>query len=216
MRTILQDTFKHQCTLYSWRAQMQQRLQVIASSLGGPIPNCSGGLHCVLLSAEQARRQNASRAAATQAMASADASGYGSDEEVYATARAVDDADGYDGAEIADATDKKKIEPLPALDHANTEYDDFAKNFYEEAPALKLQTFAEARAPPIFSLKVWHLTLGACMLHWQSYRTLQRTDKSGLRLRRCRACGHSWGSGCPALMRPSLCRPLSSAGLTAL
>ncbi len=102
----------------------------------------------MILSAEQARRQNASRAAATQAMASADASGYGSDEEVYATARAVDDADGYDGAEIADATDRKKIEPLPALDHANMEYDDFAKNFYEEAPALKSQTFAEARALP--------------------------------------------------------------------
>ena len=102
----------------------------------------------MVVSAEQARRQNASRVAATQAMASADASSYGSDEEVYATARAVDDADGYDGGEIADATDKKKIEPLPALDHANMEYDDFAKNFYEEAPALKSQTFAEARALP--------------------------------------------------------------------
>ena len=76
-------------------------------------------------------------------MASADASGYGSDEEVYATARAVDDADGYDGADAAEAMDKKKkIEPLPALDHANMEYEDFAKNFYEEAPALKTQTFA--------------------------------------------------------------------------
>ena len=107
---------------------------------------CSGVLHWVGMFAGQARRANASRAAATQAMASADASGYGSDEEVYATARAVDDADGYDGSEIADATDKKKIEPLPALDHASMEYDDFAKSFYEEAPALKTQTFAEARA----------------------------------------------------------------------
>ncbi len=46
--------------------------------------------------AKQARRQSAVRTAAAKAMASADASGYGSDEEVYATAKAVDDADGYD------------------------------------------------------------------------------------------------------------------------
>ena len=116
-------------------------------------------LHRVVLGAGQARRTTASRAAATQAMASADASGYGSDEEVYATARAVDDADGYDGAEIAEAVDKKKIEPLPALDHDNMEYDYFAKNFYEEAPALKSQTFVEARFPPSFLFKVPHVPL---------------------------------------------------------
>jgi hypothetical protein len=95
----------------------------------------------------QARRQNASRAAAAKAMANADASGYGSDEEVYATARAVDDADGYDGAELADTVDKKKIEPLPALDHANIEYDDFVKNFYEELPALHALSFPEVGCP---------------------------------------------------------------------
>lgn len=95
----------------------------------------------------QARRQNASRAAAAKAMANADASGYGSDEEVYATARAVDDADGYDGAELADTVDRKKIEPLPALDHANIEYDDCVKNFYEEPPALNALSFPEVGSP---------------------------------------------------------------------
>ena len=95
----------------------------------------------------QARRQNASRAAAAKAMANADASGYGSDEEVYATARAVDDADGYDGAELADTVDRKKIEPLPTLDHANIEYDNCVKNFYEEPPALNALSFPEVGSP---------------------------------------------------------------------
>lgn len=78
-------------------------------------------------------------------MASADASGYGSDEEVYATARAVDDADGYDAAALTEVADRKKIDPLPALDHANMEYDDFVKNFYEEPPALKALSVLEVR-----------------------------------------------------------------------
>ena len=80
-------------------------------------------------------------------MASTDASGYGSDEEVYATAKAVDDADGYDETEL-DSLDKKKIEPLVALDHANMEYDDFAKDFYEEPPALKALSFPEVWSLP--------------------------------------------------------------------
>ncbi len=94
------------------------------------------------LHAKQARRQNAVRTAAARAMASADASGYGSDEEVYATAKAVDDADGYDEQEFNNV-DKKKIEPLVALDHANMEYDDFVKDFYEEPAALKALSFPE-------------------------------------------------------------------------
>lgn len=94
--------------------------------------------------AEQARRQNAARAAAAQAMARADASGYGSDDEVYATAKAVDDADGYDAADI-ETVDRKKIEPLVALDHANMEYDDFVKDFYEEPAILKAFSFPEVR-----------------------------------------------------------------------
>ena len=81
-------------------------------------------------------------------MAGADASGYGSDEEVYATAKAVDDADGYDEREL-DNVDKKKIEPLVALDHANMEYDDFVKDFYEEPLALKALSFSEVRNPQL-------------------------------------------------------------------
>ena len=97
------------------------------------------------LVAKQARRQSAVRTAAAKAMASADASGYGSDEEVYATAKAVDDADGYDEREL-ESVDKKKIEPLVALDHANMEYDDFVKDFYEEPPALGAMSFPEVKS----------------------------------------------------------------------
>ena len=41
----------------------------------------------------------------------------------------------------------EKIEPLPALDHANIEYDDFVKNFYEEPPALNALSFPEVGSP---------------------------------------------------------------------
>ena len=77
--------------------------------------------------------------------------GYNSDEEVYAAARAVDGADQYDSDDNPmgpGVIDKKKIEPLPALDHAAIEYDEFAKDFYEEAPAIAAMTPAEVRAVP--------------------------------------------------------------------
>lgn len=91
----------------------------------------------------QARKQSAAAAAAADAMAHA--SGYGSDEEVYATARAVDDAEDTDVDGVAAAVDRKRIQPLPALDHASIEYDDFAKDFYEEHPNLAAMSHAEVR-----------------------------------------------------------------------
>lgn len=72
------------------------------------------------------------------------ASGYGSDEEVYATARAVDDAE-YGDSDSGAPLDKKKIESLPPLDHATVEYEDFAKVFYDEHPAMTAMTHAEVR-----------------------------------------------------------------------
>lgn len=90
----------------------------------------------------QARKESAAAAAAADAMAGA--SGYGSDEEVYATARAMDDAEDAhldSGAPI----DRKKIEPLPPLDHASIEYEEFAKDFYDEHPAMTAMTHAEVR-----------------------------------------------------------------------
>jgi hypothetical protein len=90
----------------------------------------------------QARKQTAAMAAAADAMVGA--SGYGSDEEVYATARAMDDADDGD-LDSSAPIDRKKIEPLPPLDHASIEYDDFAKNFFDEHPAMTSMTHAEVR-----------------------------------------------------------------------
>ena len=69
--------------------------------------------------------------------------GYGSDEEVYATADAVDGANVTDYDELVSQGDKKSIEPLPALDHSNIEYDDFGKDFYEEKAEIAAMTPAE-------------------------------------------------------------------------
>lgn len=63
--------------------------------------------------------------------------GYDSDEEVYAAAKAV--AAGmmeYDSDDNPIVLDKKKIEPIPALDHSTIEYDAFTKDFYEEKPSV--------------------------------------------------------------------------------
>ena len=95
----------------------------------------------------QTRRQTAAAAAA--AAAADAAAGYNSDEEVYAAARAADGAaegqqyDSDDNPLGAGGVDRKKIEPLPALDHASMEYDEFAKDFYTEHPALAALSPAE-------------------------------------------------------------------------
>ena len=96
---------------------------------------------------EQARRQN--KASAAYAAVAASGTGDGNeDDEVYAVAKAVDDADdaGYDEDDFATvAADKKRIDLLPALDHANIEYEGFAKDFYEEAPEIAQLPAAEVR-----------------------------------------------------------------------
>jgi len=63
--------------------------------------------------------------------------GYDSDEEVYAAAKAVDAGMmEYDSDDNPIVVDKKKIEPIPALDHSIIEYDAFTKDFYEEKPSI--------------------------------------------------------------------------------
>lgn len=63
--------------------------------------------------------------------------GYNSDEEVYAAAKAVDSGLlEYDSDDNPIMVDKKKIEPLLALDHSVIEYEPFEKDFYEEAPSI--------------------------------------------------------------------------------
>ncbi|KAK8635614.1 hypothetical protein V6N13_004343 [Hibiscus sabdariffa] len=64
-------------------------------------------------------------------------SGYDSDEEVYAAAKAVDAGLlEYDSDDNPVVVDKRKIEPIPALDHSSIEYEPFNKDFYEEKASI--------------------------------------------------------------------------------
>ncbi|KAG7667857.1 hypothetical protein Ndes2526B_g01740 [Nannochloris sp. 'desiccata'] len=79
--------------------------------------------------------------------------GYNSDEEVYAAARVADAAaqggdigggfqgDLYDGDDIAHR--KREIESLAAANHAEIEYEEFNKEFYDPVPELKALTAVE-------------------------------------------------------------------------
>ncbi|GMH30854.1 hypothetical protein Nepgr_032697 [Nepenthes gracilis] len=63
--------------------------------------------------------------------------GYDSDEEVYAAAKAVDAGMiEYDSDDNPIVVDKKKIEPIPDLDHSSIDYEPFSKDFYEEKPSI--------------------------------------------------------------------------------
>lgn len=63
--------------------------------------------------------------------------GYNSDEEVYAAAKAVDAGMvEYDENDNLVVVEKRKIEPIPALDHSEIEYEAFCKDFYEEKPEI--------------------------------------------------------------------------------
>lgn len=63
--------------------------------------------------------------------------GYDSDEEVYAAAKAVDAGMvEYDSDDNPILLDKRKIEPIPALDHSLIDYEAFNKDFYEEKPSI--------------------------------------------------------------------------------
>ncbi|XP_059625557.1 DEAD-box ATP-dependent RNA helicase 24 isoform X1 [Cornus florida] len=63
--------------------------------------------------------------------------GYDSDEEVYAAAKAIDEGMmEYDSDDNPIVVDKKKIEPIPALDHSSIDYEPFNKDFYEEKPSI--------------------------------------------------------------------------------
>lgn len=85
----------------------------------------------------QARRQNGT-AAVVQTM---NGTNYGSDDEVYALASAVDAADPR--YEEERSADKKAIDPLPPIDHSNIEYDGFVKDFYQEPAEISAMTPAE-------------------------------------------------------------------------
>ncbi|KAM1718346.1 hypothetical protein ACFX11_026067 [Malus domestica] len=63
--------------------------------------------------------------------------GYDSDEEVYATAKAVDAGLlEYYSNDNPIVLDKRKIKPIPALDHSLIDYEPFNKDFYEEKESI--------------------------------------------------------------------------------
>ncbi|CAI0422660.1 unnamed protein product [Linum tenue] len=63
--------------------------------------------------------------------------GYNSDEEVYAAAKAVDAGLlDYDSDDNPVVVDRKKIEPIAALDHTSVDYEPFNKDFYEENQSI--------------------------------------------------------------------------------
>ncbi|KAL6219583.1 hypothetical protein ACLB2K_007342 [Fragaria x ananassa] len=63
--------------------------------------------------------------------------GYDSDEEVYAAAKAVDAGlVEYDSDDNPVVADKKRIEPISALDHSCIDYEPFTKDFYEEKESI--------------------------------------------------------------------------------
>lgn len=90
---------------------------------------------------------NARRDAGLSLAAEALHAGYDSDEEVYAAAKAVDagmvEYDSDDNAIIT--ADKKKIEPLPPLDHS-IDYEPFSKDFYEEKSSISGMSQEEVSA----------------------------------------------------------------------
>lgn len=64
-----------------------------------------------------------------------------SDEEVYRAAGAA----GYD-SDTADPAARKNVEPLPFLDHAKIDYEDFARDFYDEPAELAALPTAAVQA----------------------------------------------------------------------
>jgi ATP-dependent RNA helicase DDX42 len=75
--------------------------------------------------------------------------GYNSDEEVYAAARVADAAgqggcyqgEGYDGNNIPDK--RREIDSLAASNHAEIDYEQFRKDFYEPVPEIKALSAVE-------------------------------------------------------------------------
>ena len=68
--------------------------------------------------------------------------GYNSDEEVYAAAKAVDAGMlEYDSDDNPIVVDKRKIEPIQALDHSSIDYEPINKDFYEEVESIASKSY---------------------------------------------------------------------------
>ncbi|CAN7008234.1 hypothetical protein IGI04_010902 [Brassica rapa subsp. trilocularis] len=71
--------------------------------------------------------------------------GYNSDEEVYAAAKAVDAGMlEFDSDDNPIVVDKRKIEPIQALNHSSVDYEPINKDFYEEVESIASMSEQEA------------------------------------------------------------------------
>lgn len=86
----------------------------------------------------QARARNAAAARVFVA------DGYNSDDEVYATDRAMQEAAGGDNDE---SSHSRQVGPLAALDHDSIDYQPFAKDFYTPLPEIASMPPAQVTAP---------------------------------------------------------------------
>ena len=92
------------------------------------------------LTTVQARNKSRSAAAAASAMVG---NGYNSDEDVYNTAENMDRALGTDAPDSRVPDGRRKLEPLPPLDHSSITYQDFTKDLYQEHAEVANLTPAE-------------------------------------------------------------------------
>ena len=68
--------------------------------------------------------------------------GYNSDEEVYAAAKAVDAGMlEFDSDDNPIVVEKRKIEPIQALDHSSIDYEPINKDFYEEVESISSKSY---------------------------------------------------------------------------
>jgi hypothetical protein len=81
----------------------------------------------------------AAHAARQQAVSKENVStAYDSDEEVYATARAIEEAN-----DASIDRSRKDVDPLPDIDHSTIDYKPFRRNFYDENPELFIMEDSE-------------------------------------------------------------------------
>ena len=85
------------------------------------------------IDAHEAHKQQRQQQQLVQSTAAApiDTSGYGSDEEVYAVAQALEADSGQQEGPL-----RKNVEPLPPVDHKQIAYKPFKRSFYDEHPEL--------------------------------------------------------------------------------
>ena len=88
------------------------------------------------------------------------AEGYNSDDEVYATEKAI-----TANQEPEPAESHQQIGPLAALDHEDIDYEPFAKDFYTPVPKIAKMTAAEV----LYFLSIPNFS-DSCQMEWHVFQ----------------------------------------------